>query len=262
MFVRSARIQYFYTHIIPALVVFAFVLAFSGCARAVAKPDHPAREFPEATSAKTKPVLPLTWTLNSGLGENNSAIEALLIESRADARAAHGDDHGDSRSTATRVTAGASVSGTLAPGDIDVFVVTVRESGTLTATTTGTTDTVGGIMDSSDVLAVDDDSGSGSNFQVAAAVGAGTFYVGVLGYYESTVGDYELLVSFSPDNSVDDDDDHGDSRSTATWATAGTQVAGSLTPGDVDVFALTVEESGTLSATTTGTTDTFGVLQV
>ena len=95
------------------------------------------------------------------------------------------------------VTPGASVSGTLTPADVDIFVVTVRGSGILTATTTGTTDTFGGIMDSSDVLAVDDDSGTDSNFRVAAAVSSGTYYIGVIGYDSSTAGEYTLMVEFS-----------------------------------------------------------------
>ena len=51
-------------------------------------------------------------------------------------------------------------------------------------------------------------------------------------------------------------------RSKATSVAAGSSTAGTITPGDVDIFAITLSQSGRLSAYTTGGTDTIGVILV
>ena len=177
-----------------------------------------------------------------------------------------GDDHGDTRSTATSVAAPSSTAGTLTAGDVDYFAVTVSQAGTLTANTSGATDTHGTLENAAGgTLAADDDGGSGSNFEVSAAVGAGTYYVKVRGYSGSTTGDYQLHVAFTPSGTPpgppDDGDDHGDTRSTATSVAAPSSTAGTLTAGDVDYFAVTVSQAGTLTANTSGATDTHGTLE-
>ena len=57
------------------------------------------------------------------------------------------DDHGDTRETATVITAGSNTPGVLTSGDDDYFAITVDETGILRAYTTGTTDTLGTIED-------------------------------------------------------------------------------------------------------------------
>ena len=71
----------------------------------------------------------------------------------------------------------------------------MSSAGTLTAYTTGYTDTEGYILDSSgNVLDRNDDGGEGWNFWVSAPVSAGTYYIRVEGSFSSSTGDYTLHV--------------------------------------------------------------------
>ena len=168
-----------------------------------------------------------------------------------------GDDHGNTRSTATSVAVPSSTAGTLTAGDVDYFTVTVSQPGTLTVNTSGSTDTYGTLEDASgSTLAIDDDGGSGTNFRLSSVVSAGTYYAKVSGYSGSTTGDYRLHVTFIPGG-----DDHGNTRSTATSVAAPSSTAGTLTAGDVDYFTVTVSQPGTLTVNTSGTTDTYGTLE-
>lgn len=114
-----------------------------------------------------------------------------------------GDDHGNSFSTATVVSPNSSRNGRLeANGDIDVFRFTVSESGVLSLSTTGTTDTVGSLFDASQTLiAQNDDGGSGLNFGFDTPVSAGTYYIAVSGFDGATTGNYTLSVGFTPNGS-------------------------------------------------------------
>ena len=104
-----------------------------------------------------------------------------------------GQDPDDTLEGATPVDLGSSTDGSLSEGDVDYFVVEMRDSGTLTAYTTGYTDTEGYILDSSgNVLDRNDDGGEGWNFWVSAPVSAGTYYIRVKGSFSSSTGDYTL----------------------------------------------------------------------
>ena len=106
-----------------------------------------------------------------------------------------GQDSDDTLAGATQVDLGSSTSGSLSEGDEDYFVVEMSGSGTLTAYTTGSTDTEGYILDSSGtVLARNDDGGEGWNFRVSASVSAGTYYIRVEGSSSWDTGDYTLHV--------------------------------------------------------------------
>ena len=133
------------------------------------------------------------------------------------------DDHGNSPSTATQLVAGQSPStenppaaadadhplsmefsadGSLTAGDLDYFVITVSQAGTLTASTSGSTDTYGYLEARTShhrrtVLDEDDNSGAGRNFRVTAQVSPGLYYIGVMGSSITTTGYYELSVTFS-----------------------------------------------------------------
>ncbi len=147
---------------------------------------------------------------------------------------ARADDHGDSPATATRLGDGDRVrtnrlvaataddilsvefrtEGTLTEGDFDYFVLTVGHAGTLTARTSGSTDTYGYLEARTDhhrrtVLDEDDNSGGGGNFRVTARVTPGIYYIGVMGSSITTTGFYELWVRFS---------------ATATLPTSGTKM--------------------------------------
>ena len=80
---------------------------------------------------------------------------------------------------------------------MDYFAVKIGQAGTLSATTTGDTDTVGVLHDSRRALDADDDGGRDYNFALEAVVSAGTHYVEVKGYGDAITGDYTLHVSFS-----------------------------------------------------------------
>ncbi len=106
-----------------------------------------------------------------------------------------GQDPDDTLEGATPVDLGSSTDGSLSERDEDYFVVEMSSAGTLTAYTTGSTDTEGYILDSSgNVLDRNDDGGEGWNFRVSAPVSAGTYYIRVEGSFSSSTGDYTLHV--------------------------------------------------------------------
>ena len=108
------------------------------------------------------------------------------------------DDHGDSRSDATRINVPSETDGTLTPGDTDYFRISVNSPGTLEVYATGSIDTVGQIEDSGGSrLASDDDTGPGRNFRIERDVSSGTYYIRVRGFGSSTAGNYTLHVRFS-----------------------------------------------------------------
>ncbi len=110
-----------------------------------------------------------------------------------------GDDHGETRQGATRVGLPSDTPGNLEEsGDTDYFRLSVPRSGLLTVETTGSTDTLGALYTATGgILASDDDSGNGTNFQIARQVSAGTYYVEVSGFSSSITGSYTLRVRFS-----------------------------------------------------------------
>ena len=80
------------------------------------------------------------------------------------------DDHGDTRTDATPLPLGGSLSGEIqAVGDVDYFTVEIPEDGELTVWTTGDTDTSGELLEiigSATSLVEDGDSGQAKNFQI------------------------------------------------------------------------------------------------
>ena len=110
----------------------------------------------------------------------------------------HGDDHGDTVDGAMLVTAlPAFLHGVLeSAGDRDVFRIATG-AGTLRAYSNGPTNTYGTLLDANGaVLAGNDDSGAGSNFEIETTVGAGIHYVEVSGYADATTGPYTVSIEF------------------------------------------------------------------
>ncbi len=106
-----------------------------------------------------------------------------------------GQDPDDTLEGATPVDLGSSTPGSLSERDEDYFVVEMSSAGTLTAYTTGNTDTEGYILDGSgNVLDRNDDGGEGWNFWVSAPVSAGTYYIRIEGSSSWDTGDYTLHV--------------------------------------------------------------------
>ena len=162
-----------------------------------------------------------------------------------------GQDPDNTLEGATPVDLGSSTDGSLSGGDTDYFRVEMSSAGTLTAYTTGSTDTYGFILDSSgSVLDDDDDGGEGWNFRVSASVSAGTYYILVEGW---DTGDYTLNVQVQ----VQEADD---TLEGATEVSLGSSTDGSLSEEDTDYFRVTMTGSGILTVSTTGSVDTEGAI--
>ena len=103
------------------------------------------------------------------------------------------DDGDDTRAGARALPLGTVVEGTLDDsGDVDYWRIDVLSAGTLVIETTGDTDTVGRLEDASgNVLATDDNGGTGSNFRIERDIDAGTHYVRVSGA-DGATGGYRL----------------------------------------------------------------------
>ena len=176
-----------------------------------------------------------------------------------------GDDHGDSRSSATRVSVPSTTAGRIETGsDEDYFRFEVSSRGTVQLETTGGTDTTGTLYDSAGTrLAYNDDSGTGSNFRISTNLSAGTYYVAV-GSYRTRTGAYTLSITGDGGGGGGGGgggDDHGDSRSSATRVSVPSTTAGRIETGsDEDYFRFEVSSRGTVQLETTGGTDTTGTL--
>jgi hypothetical protein len=107
-----------------------------------------------------------------------------------------GDDHGDTCSEATGLSINSSINGVIEQTeDADYFQVEVSETGLLTLYTSGNMlYTTGELRDEScNVIAQND---GYNNFYISQLVSAGTYYIAVTGYYQTT-GNYTLNVEFS-----------------------------------------------------------------
>jgi hypothetical protein len=175
--------------------------------------------------------------------------------------------HGDTMSSATPIGIGSTVSGAIDwAGDEDWFSVQVSSSGTLTAYTTGNTDTYGYWVDANGSTLTYNDDDPYPNFRITASVGAGTYYIRIRHYSSSGTGDYTLYTQFSASSgggtsSSTSSGDDGNSTGSATSLALGSGYGATINyAGDEDYFRVQVGSSGTLTVYTTGTTDTYGYL--
>ena len=161
-----------------------------------------------------------------------------------------GDDHGNTRSGATRIDLGSSTTGSLSEEDADYFVVEMPSAGLLVATTMGTTDTYGILLDESgNILAEDDDTGVLLNFWISADLSAGTYYIQVKAPAFALGGDGDYMLQVT--------DIHSEAKPFSLGGAAGGSISGL---DDVDYFVVEMPSAGFLVATTTGSTDTYGIL--
>jgi hypothetical protein len=182
-------------------------------------------------------------------------------------------DFGDDCSTAVELccTVGEAVqhvtrSGELNPvGDYDYFEVVTHEVGTLKVYTTGNTDTYGYLLNTdcsteSPIGESDNRNATDLNFYIERQdFPAGTYYVAVRHWEYNPedpigTGPYTLHVEFSAD-------DHGSDIDNATSVSCDSSITGEIdTGGDVDYFALDISGDGLVTVSTTGSTDTYGVM--
>ncbi|MCB4752675.1 MAG: PPC domain-containing protein [Sulfurovum sp.] len=128
----------------------------------------------------------------------------------------------------------------------------------MTIYTTGSTDTLGYFLNASGGrIALDDDAGSYSNFNIEERVTAGTYYVKVQHNSSGGTGRYTLVVNFTLQRS----DDHGNSMNAATTTRLNGRISGSIeVAGDEDWFKVVMPRTGILMIQTLGQTDTVGYL--
>ena len=111
------------------------------------------------------------------------------------------DDHSNTQAHATPVTRSMPIDGNLETrDDQDYFSIQVTGAGTLRATTTGGTNTVGTLYNSDGTeLVKNNEDGANMNFDILYDVtSVGTYYIEVSSFGTNT-GTYNLIVTFRPD---------------------------------------------------------------
>ncbi|MGD9032336.1 MAG: PilC/PilY family type IV pilus protein [Desulfobacteraceae bacterium] len=154
------------------------------------------------------------------------------------------DDHGSDPGSATFVNCNSATAGNLETGgNEDYFQIDLSGDGIFTVYTTGTTDTIGTLMDSSPaILTQDNNSGTGTNFSIQRNLVAGTYYVAV-SHNDGVAGTgaYTLNVDCDLTHSI--------------WATAG--FGGSISPEGT--VAVQEGQSQTFTITPDGTNTVYDV---
>ncbi|MGJ3243158.1 MAG: Ig-like domain-containing protein [Opitutales bacterium] len=106
------------------------------------------------------------------------------------------DDHGNTRATATQISANEEIEGVIeTPGDVDFFRFNVEGVASLIISTSGNTDTFGRLFNSQGVLLdEDDDDGAGLNFEMQANLQPGAYFISVEHFSLFGIGAYTLLI--------------------------------------------------------------------
>ena len=172
------------------------------------------------------------------------------------AAAAFAGDHGDTPTTATRLEFGIGANGVLeSRSDIDVFRIDLQGQATVDLSSSGSSDTLGKLLDSDGgVIAEDDDGGKDFNFRMRETLEVGVYYLEVGGAVGA--GDYRVLARIVPAG-----DDHGDTLEASTPLQLNARIAGSMNPeGDTDVFRIDIPVATGMRVYTRGSADTTGEL--
>ena len=167
-------------------------------------------------------------------------------------------DHGGTSSSATALTPGGSAIGRIEPTtDEDVFSIVLGADAELWIYTTGTLDTVGELLDASNTVLKEADSGtlldSPSGFEFREELEAGTYYVRVSSFEERKAGSYRIHVQTFTDP--------GDTFETATEVTLDSATPGRIGPiggssGDADYFKLVLTAATDIWVMAFGTNET------
>jgi len=135
-----------------------------------------------------------TATVNIG---NNDSDESLYSFTISGSGISTTDDYGNTFTDATLITVPSNQNGVINnAGDVDMFKFTITTTSTVIVTSSGQTDVVAYLYNSSGTLLASDDDGAGvPNFRITANLSPGTYYVKVAGYDSTTSGAYSLNVS-------------------------------------------------------------------
>lgn len=184
-----------------------------------------------------------------------ATVAALAAMGSAEAQ--EHDDHGNDRLASTRLTYGVSTSGNIASSeDFDYFRLDLEGRATVEMFTTRDLDTIGVLYDSEgNMLAEDDDSGSGLNFKIEQTVDGGVYYVSVASMMD--VGDYKITARIDRGG-----DAHGNTPGASSVLPLDTRATGRIEPADdVDAFRIELAASMDLRIATGGSGDTTGELR-
>ena len=134
-------------------------------------------------------------------------------------------------------------------GDYKYFKFTPEKDGTLKIYSTGTYDTYGYLYDSNmDLLSSNDDDGEDSNFSITYDVTAGKTYVIGCKMYSSSIGSFDLVVNFEPNNTYKIGDANGDEKVTVADITVIQKyLANRLQLSDEQLMACDVNKDGVVN---------------
>ena len=177
-------------------------------------------------------------------------------------------DYGGTTATATELTLGSSLPGSIDPADDeDIFEIELTSAADLWVYVTGDLDTVGELLDSNGALLEENDDGtlldSPLGFSLRSEIMAGTYYVRVSSFKDRAAGSYTIHAQTVTDP--------GDTRATATTVTLDSATPGRIgpvggdpddpdDPGDVDYFKLELKATTDVWVMAYGDLDTFGEL--
>ncbi len=160
---------------------------------------------------------------------------------------------GPSLDEAERIEIGGEATGSLAGRQLRFFRFSVEGADRYRIFTSGTSDTVGVLLDGfGQEIESDDDSGEGANFLVERMLAPGNYFVSLRGYGESTFGETTLHVQSGAAA--------GAACREAAAIDIGTPVIATL-EGTAEIYLVfEVAEPGAYSVGTTGDLDTYGTL--
>ena len=168
-----------------------------------------------------------------------------------------GTDQGKTRADAALLAADTQVEGIIGPAeDLDLFKIELPAQADVVMYTSGNLDTVGRLLDYRGVQITSNDDSSmsekRSDFSIGETLGAGVYYVEVLGYDDST-GAYRLHVETVTDQ--------GNDPQTAMDLALDSSELGFINHrNDEDYFRLTLNDTADVWIYAVGPTDTVGEL--
>lgn len=145
------------------------------------------------------PVAAGTQTATISIASNDPRAASYTFTVSGVGRGGTSDDHGNIRSSATRILRYGGLSGRIERGgDVDYFFFTISSTTTVRLFSTSPTnlDVTGALEDANgSQLAYGDDEGGNNQFSITRTLTAGTYYVKVQAFSSETTGSYTLNFS-------------------------------------------------------------------